>query len=273
MRCCGGAQLQRAAGAMAALLVAALSLTPARADTVIGLAAMTLQGALDDAAVAYKSQTGVDVVFSYGPSAALVKQIENGAPADIFVSADSDWMDAAQTKGLIHDSTRIDLLSSQLVLIAPRNSSVAAAIKPGFPIQQMLGDGRLVMCDPMMMPAGRYGRASLQSLGVWQSVQDRLANADNVRAALAFVSRGEAPLGIVFDTDAALDAGVKIVGMFPPESHPPIAYPAAMIASSDNPAAESFLAFLKSADAKPIFERNGYIFLPSAPRSYGPQTN
>ena len=131
----------------------------------------------------------------------------------------------------------------------------------------MLGDGRLVMCDPMMMPAGRYGRASLQNLGVWQSVQDRVANADNVRAALAYVSQGEAPLGIVFDTDAALDSGVKIVGVFPAESHPPIVYPAAVIASSDNPAAESFLTFLKSAGAKPIFERYGYVFLPSAPRS------
>jgi molybdate transport system substrate-binding protein len=116
-------------------------------------------------------------------------------------------------------------------------------------------------------PAGRYGRASLQNLGVWQTVQDRVANADNVRAALAFVSRGEAPLGIVFDTDAALDGGVKIVGVFPAESHPPIVYPAAMIASSDNPAAETFLQFLKSADAKPIFERYGYIFIPSIPRS------
>jgi molybdate transport system substrate-binding protein len=239
----------------------------AHAEDLMVFAAMTLQGALDDAAGAYQHQSGNNVIVSYGPSAALVKQIDNGAPADIFISADSDWMDAAQARGLIHDSTRVDLLSSQLVLIAPRNSSVSAAIKAGFPIEQMLGNGRLVMCDPMMMPAGRYGRAALQNLGVWQAVQDRVANADNVRAALAFVSRGEAPLGVVFDTDAALDKGVKIVGVFPAESHPPIVYPAAVIASSDNPAAEEFLAFLRSAAAKSIFERNGYIFLPSLPRS------
>ena len=253
--------------AIIAGIIGGLPINSAYAEDLLVFAAMTLQGALDDAAAAYTNQSGVNVTFSYGPSAALVKQIENGAPADILVSADSDWMDAAQTKGLIHDSTRIDLLSSQLVLIAPRGSSVAAVIRSGFPIQQMLGDGRLVMCDPMMMPAGRYGRASLQNLGVWQSVQDRVANADNVRAALAYVSQGEAPLGIVFDTDAALDSGVKIVGVFPAESHPPIVYPAAVIASSDNPAAESFLTFLKSAGAKPIFERYGYVFLPSAPRS------
>jgi molybdate transport system substrate-binding protein len=263
----GMAKCIRIAILVIAGVIASVGLSPAHAEDLMVFAAITLQDALDDAAIAYKNQSGINVILSYGPSAALVKQIENGAPADILISADSDWMDAAQTKGLLHDSTRVDLLSSQLVLIAPRNSSVAAVIKPGFPIQQMLGDGRLVMCDPMVMPAGRYGRASLQNLGVWQTVQDRVANADNVRAALAFVSRGEAPLGIVFDTDAALDGGVKIVGVFPAESHPPIVYPAAMIASSDNPAAETFLQFLKSADAKPIFERYGYIFIPSIPRS------
>jgi molybdate transport system substrate-binding protein len=256
----------RIAFAIMAGIIASTPFGSAHAEELTVFAAMTLQGALDDAGAAYTSQSGINVTFSYGSSAALVKQIDNGAPADLFISADSDWMDTAEQKGLINSPTRVNLLSSQLVLIAPRNSSIAANIKAGFPIQKMLGDGRLVMCDPMMMPAGRYGRASLEYFGVWQTVQDRVANADNVRAALAFVSRGEAPLGIVFDTDVALDPSVRIVGVFPSESHPPIVYPAAMVASSDNQAAEPFLAFLQAA-AKSIFERYGYIFLPSTPRS------
>lgn len=235
-----------------------VTLIQARAEDVAGLAAMTLQNVIDDAATAYEKQTGTIVTFSYGSSAALVAQIDNGAPVDIFISADSDWMDVAENKMLIRAGTRVNLASSRLVLIAPRDKAVPTAIAPGFPIRDMLGDGRLVMCDPMMMPAGRYGREALESLSLWQSVQDRIANADNVRAALAFVSRGEAPLGIVFDTDAALDSGVKIVGVFPPESHPPILYPAAIIASSEHAEAESFLGFLASAEGRAIFAKYGY---------------
>jgi molybdate transport system substrate-binding protein len=257
----------RIAFAIVVGIIAGAPFGSAHAEDLMVFAAMTLQGALDDAGAAYTSQSGVNVTFSYGSSAALVKQIDNGAPADVFISADSDWMDEAEQKGLINNSTRTNFLSSRLVLVAPRNSSVAAVIKAGFPIGQMLGDGRLVMCDPMMMPAGRYGRASLEYFGVWQTVQNRVANADNVRAALALVARGEAPLGIVFDTDVALDTSVKIVGVFPSESHPPIVYPAAMVASSDNPAAEPFLAFLQSTAAKSIIERYGYILLPTMPRS------
>jgi molybdate transport system substrate-binding protein len=248
-------------------LLVNFSCNEALAKDLLVFTAMTLQGALDEAASKYESPSGANINVSYGPSAALVKQIDNGAPADLFISADSGWMDTAEAKGLIRAGSRVDLLSSRLVLIAPSQSSVNAVIEAGFPLKQMLGDGRLVMCDPMMMPAGRYGRASLEYLGVWQTVQDRIVNADNVRAALAFVTRGEAPLGIVFDTDAALDSGVKIIGIFPAESHPPIVYPAAVIASSDNSEAESFLEFLKSGAAKSVFEKAGYIFLPASLRS------
>jgi molybdate transport system substrate-binding protein len=154
-------------------------------------------------------------------------------------------------------------LSSQLVLIAARDSAATADIKPGFNLAALLGSGRLAMCDPMMMPAGRYGRAALQSLGAWDAVKTRVAEAATVRAALTYVSRGEAPLGIVFDTDAAVDQGVKIIGVFPRDSHPPIVYPVALTATGGtNPDAARFLDFLKSAGAKAIFESHGYTFLP-----------
>jgi molybdate transport system substrate-binding protein len=253
-------KIKRVAGAtvVALLVTMAAGAIPARAADIVGLAAMTLQNVIDEAASVYERQTDATVAFSYGSSPALVGQIDNGAPADIFISADSDWMDAAEYKALIRAGTRVNLASSNLVLIAPRDKAVPVALTPGFPIRQMLGDGRLVMCDPMMMPAGRYGRAALEKLGVWKTVQDRVANADNVRAALAYVSRGEAPLGIVFDTDAALDPGVKIVGVFPPDSHPPIVYPAAIIASSDHIDAASFLVFLASPKGRAIFAKYGY---------------
>jgi molybdate transport system substrate-binding protein len=248
-------------------LVAAglLTTVPTRAvaaEDLLVFAAATLKNALDQAAVAYQSGGGTPVRISYGPSPALVKQLEAGAPADLFISADPDWMDDAAAKGLIRKETRIDLLSSRLVLIAPAGSTVSAEIKPGFPLAQLLGDGRLAMCDPMMMPAGRYGRASLQALGVWPAVQGHVANAESVRAALAYVSRGEAPLGVVFDTDAASDPGVRIVGVFPRDSHPPIVYPAAVTAGSRSPEAPRFLAFLQSPDAKAIFIALGYTFIP-----------
>jgi len=236
----------------------------AAAPNIMVFAATTLKNALDDAAALYHTRYKTDVTLVYGPSPALVKQIENGAPADLFISADPDWMDAAQQRGLIRTATRINLLSSRLVLIAPKLASVATAIKPGFPIAKLLGNGRLAMCDPMMMPAGRYGRDALERLGVWQSVRDRVANAADVRAALAYVSRGEAPLGIVFDTDAALDPGVRVVGIFPPDTHPPIIYPVAMTASSAAPDAKRFMDFLQSPAAGAIFAKYGYRFLPGS---------
>lgn len=226
-------------------------------------AAATLKPALDPAAHAASEALHVPVTTVYGPSPALVKQLENGAPADIFFSADSDWMDAAAAHKLVDPATRVDLLSSALVLIAPAADAKPVTIAPGFPLATMLGGGRLAMCDPMMMPAGRYGRAALQKLGVWPSVQDHIANAADVLTAVTYVSRQEAALAIVFDTDARLDPGVAVVGTFPPDTHPPIVYPIAAVARSGNPDTPRVLAFLRSADARAIFAAHGYTVLPA----------
>ena len=239
----------------------------ATAQPVRIFAAATLQDALAAAIASAEAALRVPVTAAYGPSPALVKQLENGAPGDLFFAADTDWMDEAVARKVVDPATRVDLLSSALVLVAP--ASQPTATTPGFPLAQMLGEGRLAMCDPMMMPAGRYGRAALQKLGVWDSVKARVANAADVRAALAYVARREAPLGIVFDTDARLDPGVKIVGTFPGDSHPPIVYPIAAVAQSRNPDTARVLRFLVSSEAKPIFERYGYKVLTaaSAPRT------
>ncbi|MFI4986425.1 MAG: molybdate ABC transporter substrate-binding protein [Alphaproteobacteria bacterium] len=251
---------------LAALCIMALPATATRsvaAEPVMIYAAATLTNALDAAIAAAETSLHVPVTVVYGPSPSLVKQLENGAPGDIFFSADTDWMDEAAARKIVDPATRVDLLSSKLVLIAPASQAVATPIAPGFPLAAMLGEGRLVMCDPMMMPAGRYGRLALQKLGVWDSVKDHIANAENVRAALAYVARREAPLGIVFDTDAMLDHDVKVIGTFPADSHPPIVYPIAAVARSHNPDTPRVVRFLASPVAKPIFEKYGYAVLPS----------
>jgi molybdate transport system substrate-binding protein len=195
-----------------------------------------------------------------------VQQLQNGAPGDIFFSADADWMNEVLARGIVQPSSRVDLLSSRLVLIAPASQNEIVAIAPGFPLAALLGAGRLAMCDPMMMPAGRYGRSALQKLAVWESVKDHVANAADVQAALAYVSRHEAPLGIVFDTDARLDPGVRVVGTFPPESHSPIVYPLAIVERSKNPDTAQVFSFLTSDAAKSIFAAHGYT-LPAEPGS------
>src|SRR5262245_29418743 len=217
----------------------------AQAKPLLVFAAASLKNALDDVAAQYERETGKKVTISYGASPALAKQIEAAAPADLFISADLDWMDYLQTRNLIKPETRGNLLGNRLVLVAPKDSQASIRIGPGFPLVELLGSGgRLAMADPKAVPAGKYGRAALESLGVWQAVEPRVAAAENVRAALALVSRGEAPLGIVYQTDAAADANVKIVGMFPEDTHPPIIYPAALLAASTNGDAASFLAYM-----------------------------
>jgi molybdate transport system substrate-binding protein len=248
-----------AALALAALLAAGA--VPAMADPVLVFAAASLKNALDDAASAFEKSGGGDVKISYAASSALARQIESGAPADIFISADLDWMNYVAEKNLIKKDTRANLLGNRLVLIAPAASAVALDIKPGFDLAGALGSGRLAMADPGSVPAGKYGKAALQELGVWDSVVAKIAPAEDVRAALRFVARGEAPLGIVYATDAAAEPGVKIVAAFPPDSYPPIIYPAAIIAQSKNPAAEKFLAFIRSPDARGIFEKQGFSVL------------
>jgi molybdate transport system substrate-binding protein len=230
------------------------------ADTLV-FAAASLKTALDQVASEFEAKTGAKVTISYAGSSALAKQIEQGAPADIFISADLDWMDYVAGKKLIKEETRRNLLGNALVLIAPADSSLSIRIGPGFPLADALGDGHLAVADTAAVPAGKYARASLEKLGVWDGVKDRLAQAENVRAALALVARGEAPLGIVYRTDATAEPKVRIADSFPADSHPPIVYPVAETASSTGPATTAFLEFLRSDEARKAFEAQGFEVL------------
>ena len=230
----------------------------AQGQKLIIFAAASLKDALDEVNVAYQHENSQETATSYAASSTLAKQIEAAAPADVFISADLDWMDYLAKRNLIKPETRANLLGNRLVLIAPVNSPLNLAIGPNFSLAQALGNGRLAIADPNGVPAGRYGKAALESLGVWSTIADRVAPAENVRAALALVARGETPLGIVYQTDAASDKDIKIVGIFPQDTHPPIIYPIAVVVSSTNPAALGYLAYLKSRAARPTFEKHGF---------------
>jgi molybdate transport system substrate-binding protein len=206
----------------------------------------------------YTKATGVQFAFSFAGSSTLARQIVEGAPVDLFISADPKWMDYTQSHGLVEGASRVDLLTNHLALIAPKGSPIALKIGPGFPIAKALGDGRLAMADPDAVPAGLYGKAALIKLGVWPQVEERVAKGDSVRAALVFVAKGEAPLGIVYDTDAKIDPAVRIVDLFPDDSHPPILYPAAVIVSPKSPEARAFLTYLQSPPARAVFARYGF---------------
>jgi molybdate transport system substrate-binding protein len=224
-------------------------------------AAASLKNAVDDIDAAFAQATGIKVVASYASSSALAKQIEQGAPADVFASADLDWMDYAHDKKLIKDDTRINLLGNRLVLIAPKDSALTdIPIGPGFDLAALAGDGRIVTGDVRAVPVGRYAKAALEKLGAWAKAEPKMAMAESVRAALALVARGEAPLGIVYETDAKVEPNVKIIGHFPPDSHPPIIYPFAATATA-KPPAERYLGFLRSLAAKTVFERYGFTVL------------
>ena len=255
-----------AAGVVAAAsLIAPLTAPQAEAaDPIVVFAAASLKGSLDEAKALYEADGGAPVTISYAGSSALAKQIESGAPADVFISADLDWMTYLAGKNLVRADTERRLLGNRIVLIAPKDDAKPVEIGPGFPLAAALGDGRLVLCD-LAVPCGRYSKAALEALGVWGSVEGRIAFAENVRAALAFVSRGEAPLGIVYATDAAADVGVAVVGTFPEDSHPPIVYPVAVTADSDNPAAAAFVDFLATAKAGAVFEKAGFTVLGEKP--------
>lgn len=235
---------------------------PARAQQTITIfAAASLKNAIDDVDAAFTKKTGINAVVSYASTAALMKQIEQGAPADVFISADLTWMDYGAEKKLIQDATRINLLGNKLVLIAPKDSKASdVAIAPGFDIARLAGDGRIAVADVRAVPAGRYAKAALESFGVWPAAEKKLAMVENVRAALALVARAETPIGIVYATDARVEPGVKIIGHFPDGSYPPIAYPVAATTNA-NAAAGQYLAFLRTAEAKAIFERYGFSFL------------
>lgn len=221
-------------------------------------AAASLQESLTAAGAAWMAQSGTPVRFSFGASSAIARQIDQGAPADVFLSADEEWMDWLAARGGIVPATRSRLLSNQLVLIAPAGSRTALKIAPGMPLARALRGGRLAVADAASVPAGRYARAALTNLGVWGSVEGRLLPAENVRAALAYVARGEAPLGVVYATDARAEPKVRVVGVFPASSHPPIVYPGAVAARSRNSAAAAFLGFLQGPAASAIFRRYGF---------------
>jgi molybdate transport system substrate-binding protein len=244
----------------AVLTVAAGLAQPVAAQTrdVVIFAAASLKNALDEVNTQWHRETGKKAVISYAASPALARQIEQGAPADIFISADLDWMDYVQQRSLIKADTRSNLLGNTIVLIAPKDSTASVKIERGMNLAGLLGNGRLAMADTNAVPAGKYGKASLEALGLWSSVQDKVAQAENVRAALLLVSRGEAPLGIVYRTDAAADPNVKVIDAFPAESHPAIVYPIALTAGGSSPDAASLLAYLRSPKARPLFEKHGF---------------
>ena len=225
---------------------------------VIVFGAASLKNALDEANNLFRFENGSGATVSYGASSALAKQIENGAPADVFISADTDWMDYIAARKLIMPNTLAKFLGNKLVLVARADSNVTLTIGQNFPLAQALGNGRLAMAEPTSVPAGKYGKAALEKLGVWGSVASKIAPAQDVRAALTLVSRGEAPLGIVYQTDAAADKNVKIVGTFPETSHPPIVYPIAILASSTNGVAPVYVQYLLSPKAEPFFEKQGF---------------
>jgi molybdate transport system substrate-binding protein len=247
--------------ALLASIIAAFIPAPACAADLTVFAAVSLKDALDELVRGFEPAAKHAIVVSYGASPALVKQIENGAPADLLISADLDWMDYATARKLVVADSRVNLLGNRLVLIAPASSTASVRIAQNFPLAALLGNDRLAIADPDSVPAGKYGKAALESLGVWAGVSRKLARAENVRAALVFVSRGEAPLGIVYRSDAMADRRVRVVGEFPASSHPPIVYPAALTAAGRSPIGARFLAYLKSGAARPVWEMHGFAAL------------
>ena len=245
----------------AVLALALFAAAPARAADEarpLVFAAASLKGPLDEAVAAFEAESGIAVTISYAGSNALAKQIEEGAPADLFISADEAWMDDLAAKGLVRPESRADLLANELALIAPADSALTIAPAPGFALAAALGDGRLAMADPDAVPAGRYAKAALIALGVWDAVAPRIARTENVRAALALVAAGEAPAGIVYVTDARAEPKVKTLGVFPAGSHPAILYPAALTTAA-RPEAAAFLAYLRGPAATAIFAKAGFL--------------
>ncbi|MCA3555040.1 molybdate ABC transporter substrate-binding protein [Aestuariivirga sp.] len=246
----------------AAAVLAALPPLPAlAAEKVTVFAAASLKNALDEVSSAWKSASGKETASSYAASSALAKQIESGAPADIFISADLDWMTYLADKTLIVGGSQVKLLGNALVLVAPADSKASVTIAPGFDLKGVLNGGKLAIADVKAVPAGRYAKAALEKLGVWDKVEGSLAQAENVRAALKLVATGEATAGIVYQTDANEEKEVKVLGVFPEDTHPKIIYPAALVAASKNPDAADFLNFLQSPEALDIFKAHGFVIL------------
>ena len=228
-------------------------------------AAASLTDALGEIGKNYETKSGEKIVFSFAASSVLARQIESSTGVDLFMSADRDWMDYLDKKNLLMPATRRDLLGNRLVLISPADLNIAVTLKAPLDLAKIVGNGRLALADPASVPAGKYGKAALLALGAWDGVANHLAPAENVRVALAYVARGEAPLGIVYETDAKIDPRVHIVGVFPESSHPPIVYPAALIKDAQ-PQARAFLDYLGGPDARAIFVKDGFTVLGAARR-------
>ena len=244
-------------------VVALLQLDAVHADTpkrpeILVFAAASLSNVLGDLSTDWQKTSGVTVKLSFAASSVLARQIEAGGKADVFISADQEWMDYLQSRGLIEVPTRRNLVGNRLVLIAPADSKIELKIAPGFPLAAALGAGRLATGDPDTVPVGRYARSALTSLGLWDQVQDRLVRADNVRSAMMFVARGEVPLGIVYTTDALVDQKVRIVDTFPATTHAPITYPAAVVQGARREA-NPFVVFLGSAGARDTWKKFGFV--------------
>jgi molybdate transport system substrate-binding protein len=248
---------------VAVVVIAASALSPlyAQQTSITVFAAASMKNALDDINAAFTKRTGAKVVASYAATSALMRQIEQGAPADIFASADLEWMDYGLKNKLINPDTRVNLLGNRLVLVAPKDSKIGAVtLAPGSDLAKLAGNGRIVTGDVKSVPVGRYAMAALQKLGIWSSVEKKMAMVENVRVALTLVARGEAALGIVYETDAKVEPGVTIVGHFPPDAHPAIVYPVAATVGA-KPDATRYLDFLQSRPAKAVFEGYGFSFL------------
>jgi molybdate transport system substrate-binding protein len=220
-------------------------------------AAASLANVLADLDAAFTARTGIRVTSSLAASSTLAKQIEAGAPADVYFSADLQWMDYLEQRGLLRAGSRHDVVGNALVLIAPASRSLQVSIGPGLELARLLGGGHLALADPDSVPAGIYAREALQKLGAWQSVEPQVVRAENVRAALEYVARGDAPLGIVYRSDALVEKGVRVVGVFPANSHSPIVYPVALTRRA-GPQAARYLAFITSVAARPIFRKWGF---------------
>ena len=256
--------MHRLAGLFAALAILCGSVpSPASAQdkNLTVFAAASMKNALDDIDFAFTAKTGIKIIASYAASSALAKQIEQGAPADIFMSADTDWMDYAIARKAISEPSRVNLLGNSIVLIAPKDSRIDnVMIGQGFDLAKLAGDGKIATGDVKAVPVGKYAKAALEKLGAWQAAEPKFAMAESVRVALTLVARGEAALGIVYSTDAKVEPGVKIVGTFPPDSHPAIIYPVAATATA-KPEAAAYLDFLRSQAAKTVLEKYGFIYL------------
>ena len=246
--------------ALASSLALAMA-TPVLAEEVVVFAAASLKGPLDSLAAEFQAETGNTVTISYAGSNALAKQIIEGAPADIFLSAAVNWMDEVEKAGLVVDGTRSDLLGNTLVLIAHGKDAAPVEIGPGFDLAGLLGDGKLSMAMVDAVPAGQYGKASLENLGIWSRVEPSVAQSENVRAALTLVSTGEAPYGIVYATDAVADDNVTVVGTFPADSHKPIVYPGALLTGAADAADKAFFEALSSDAADATFTGQGFEIL------------